>query len=113
MAESLSRNCDGNWIWLEGESAVLHHEWAERPDLPVDEGDWRWGLWIDFVSDMTAAAVDEALRSTDGVKRAVHFDREAWEIIGQFSGEELLNAVADAVQRVMDQIAERSGRHDG
>lgn len=84
-------------LTLGGGPGDEHPEWAERPDWPVREGDWRWALTIEFVSDAVGSAVDDAIGPVTGAREVAHFDRDGWELLAQFSPEQLMTAPGDAV----------------
>lgn len=76
---------------------------------------WTWGLYVnamEFVRDEPLeselrGAIDEAVRSVDGVEDVVEEDREVWAISGDPDGRMLFEAIGG----VIDTFAPRI-RHD-
>jgi hypothetical protein len=66
-----------------------------------------WSLVLQFASDAVGSAVDEAIGTVEGVKGAAHWDRECWEILGQFSPEQMMIVVGDAVELVQVRSEDR------
>ena len=78
---ALQREADGRWNWQVGVSVA---EFLREEPL---EGEMR-------------VAVERAIRSVPGVAEVVEEDREVWILSGNPSGEDLVRAVGEAVDRL-------------
>jgi hypothetical protein len=102
----------------------LAEEWVRRTSEPDvrgvgaarrrDAGEWAWLVTIyaaefvreDPLEQRMRAAVDAALRAVPGVEDVAEEDREVWIVAGDPSGEALVRAAADALDRLQGDIRE-------
>jgi hypothetical protein len=100
----------------------LAEEWLRRTSEPDvrgvgaarwrDPGRWTWRVTIyaaefvreDPLEQRMRSAVDAALRTVPGVEDVAEDDREVWIVAGDPSGEALVRAAAEAVDRLQGDI---------
>lgn len=72
----------------------------------LPEGDWEWGVFVQLAeferSDAFATDIEDAIATVSGVNSVRRTDTETWEITGQLSGAELVQAIATTVDKYLD-----------
>ena len=115
---------------IEPEDDAIQEEWLRETDEPdigtvsaarVDEiGGWLVAIWTmeavrsgDPLESELRRRVTTALRSVRGVTSAGEHDNEHWFVTGNTSGTALLQAAAQVVDDLADQIRAYISRLDG
>ena len=69
-------------------------------------GDWHWGVFVQLAeferSDKFGKDIEDAIATVSGVASVRRTDTEVWEMTGQLSGAELVQAIAATVDKYLD-----------